>query len=78
VVNDLDQDWADYFIVDVSETLVKAAALLAERHALRSADAIHLASAAALRKHADESVTFCCFDGRLTGAARKERLRVMK
>ena len=78
VVNDLDQDWADYFIVDVSETLVKAAAFLAERHALRGADAIHLASAAALRKQGGESVMFCCFDGRLTGAARKEQLRVMK
>ena len=52
VVNDLDQDWADYFIVDVSEILVKAAGLLAESHALRGADAIHLASAVALSKQA--------------------------
>lgn len=52
MVNDLDQDWADYFIVDVSEILVKAAGLLAESHALRGADAIHLASAVALSKQA--------------------------
>ena len=78
VVNDLDQDWADYFIVDVSEGVVKAAGILAESHALRGADAIHLASAVTLSKQAGESVAFSCFDGRLATAAVKEDLRVMK
>lgn len=78
VVNDLDQDWADYFIVDVAESIVRAAGLLAECHALRGADAIHLASAVALSKQVGESVMFGCFDDRLAGAAGKEELRVMK
>ena len=34
-----------YFIVDVSEGLVRSADILAENHALRGADAIPLASA---------------------------------
>jgi predicted nucleic acid-binding protein len=78
VVDDLDQDWDDYFIVDVSEGLVRAAGILAENHALRGADAVHLASAVTLGKHMSESVMFMCFDGRLASAARKEDLRVLK
>jgi len=77
VVKDLDQDWDDYFIVDVSESVVKAAGVLAEGHALRGADAIHLASAITLSRQAGESVTFLCFDGRLAAAAAKEGLRIV-
>jgi predicted nucleic acid-binding protein len=78
VVNDLDQDWNDYFIVDVSESVVRAAGILAENHALRGADAIHLASAVTLSNKAGESVMFLCFDGRLATAAEKEGLRAVK
>ena len=78
VVSDLDNDWPDYFIVDVSENVVQAAGILAENYALRGADAIHLASAMALSKQASDGVTFCCFDGRLVAAARKEDLQVVK
>lgn len=77
VVRDLDQDWPEYFIVDVSENVVQAAGVLAESHALRGADAIHLASAVTLAKQAGESVKFCCFDGRLVTAARKQKLQVV-
>jgi predicted nucleic acid-binding protein len=78
VVRDLDQDWPEYFIVDVSENVLQAAGMLAESHALRGADAIHLASAVTLAKQAGESVKFCCFDGRLVTAARKQKLQVVK
>lgn len=74
VVEDLNQDWDDYFIVDLSDGVIKSAGMLAERHALRGADAIHLASALALGKRSDSNVMFFCFDGRLTFAARKEGL----
>jgi predicted nucleic acid-binding protein len=73
-VEDLNQDWEDYFIVDVSDGLVKVAGNLAEKHAIRGADAVHLASALTLAKQAKEAVTFFCFDGRLGTAARKEGL----
>ncbi len=60
------------------ESVVKAAGVLAESHALRGADAIHLASAVTLSKQAGESVVFLCFAGRLATAAVKADLRVMK
>ena len=78
VVDDLNGDWEDYFIVDVSDSVVKFAGDLAGKHALRGADAIHLASALRLRRQAGESVRFLCFDGRLTTAAHKERLRILR
>jgi predicted nucleic acid-binding protein len=74
VVEDLEQDWDDYFIIDVSDSVVKLAGGLAEKHALRGADAIHLSSALSLGKQARGVVMFCCFDDRLALAARKEGL----
>jgi predicted nucleic acid-binding protein len=78
VVADLDQDWDDYFVVDVTQSVVQAAGILAENHALRGADAIHLASAVALSKQVGERIIFLCFDGRLASAAGKEDLQVVK
>lgn len=77
LVQDFDQDWESYFIVDVSEALVKTAAQLAEKHALRGYDAIHLASAVIVHGQGDRSVNFSCFDARLSRAARRERLNVV-
>lgn len=78
LVADLDHDWDDYFIVDVSQGVVRAAGILAEIYALRGADAIHLASAVTLSKEVGERITFLCFDGRLATAAGREDLRVVK
>lgn len=58
VVDHLDQDWDDYFIVDASEGVVRFAGNLAENHALRGADAIYLASAVTMGKQAGENVMF--------------------
>lgn len=78
VVGDLNKDWPDYFVIDVTESVVQAAGILAESYALSGADAIHLASAVALMKQAGDHVMFCCFDGRLLSAARKEDLQVVR
>lgn len=75
VIQELDQDWDSYFVVDVSQSLVQAAGSFAERHSLRALDAIHLASAVALRERA-AAVAFHCFDARLTSAARHEGLQI--
>jgi predicted nucleic acid-binding protein len=77
VVEDLNRDWEDYFIIDVSEGLIKAAGNLAEKHAIRGADAVHLASALTLARQAKETVTFFCYDDRLGAAGRKEGLDAM-
>ena len=76
IVRDVDNDWESYFIVDVSDLLVKIAGQLAERHALRGYDAIHLASAVIIRNQGDQPVNFSCFDARLLRAAQREGLSV--
>jgi uncharacterized protein len=77
IVQNLDNDRESYFVVDISDTLVKMAGQLAEKHALRGYDAIHLASALTLRREGDQPVAFSCFDGRLSVAARGEGLKII-
>ena len=48
VVRDLDKDWGSYFVLEVTESLVRRAGELVERHALRAYDALHLAAALSL------------------------------
>ncbi len=69
----LDDDWSRYAIVEVTDGVVRSAGQLADRHALRGFDAIHLASALELRGDQNE-VRFGCFDDRLSLAARKAKL----
>jgi len=75
IVREFDDDWDHYFVVDVTEPLVKRAARLADKHGLRGYDAIQLSSAIVLRDQSGEAVSFCCFDGRLLRASRREGLR---
>ena len=76
LLQDFDHDWESYLIVDVSSVLVKLAGRLAEKHALRGYDAVHLASAVTIRREGDRPVSFSCFDGRLFRAARREGLKI--
>jgi predicted nucleic acid-binding protein len=75
VVELLDEEWAAYNVVDVSEPLVRRAGILAERHGLRGYDAVHLAAAVEL-EGAGGHVSFGCFDEHLRRAARRVNLRV--
>lgn len=77
VVQDFEDDWESYFIVDASNALVKLAGKLAEKHALRGYDAIHLASALTMQQQADRPVAFSCFDTRLSVAGRREGLKLI-
>jgi len=72
----LERDWQDYAIVEVSEVVCRLAVELAGRHPLRAADALQLASALFLRESARQSVLFLCFDERLVAAAQEEGLAV--
>lgn len=73
-VEDLDRDWDSYFVLEVTADLVRRAGTLAEDHALRAYDALHLASALTLRDRVQRTVAFLCFDGELEAAARGEGL----
>jgi len=70
---DLDEDWPRYLALDVTREVWHAAGNLAERHALRGFDSIHLASLLHLT-HTDlgEPVQFSSFDDHLNGAVRAE------
>ncbi|MGH7312218.1 MAG: type II toxin-antitoxin system VapC family toxin [Candidatus Rokuibacteriota bacterium] len=74
-VRELDREWGAYNIVDLTDALVRSAGALAERHALRGYDAVHLAAALDLRA-AGAGLEFCAFDTRLSRAARREHLVV--
>lgn len=76
ILHDFERDWESYFIVDVAEILVKSAGQLAEKHALRGYDAVHLASALAVQREGGQPVNFSCFDGGLARAARREGLTI--
>ena len=75
IVEEFNDDWDHFFIVDVTEPLVKRAAQLAEKHGLRGYDAIQLSSAIVLQEQSGEAVSFCCFDDRLLRASRREGLK---
>jgi uncharacterized protein len=71
------QEWGSYLAIGVSEAIVTLAGDLAGRHDLRGFDAIHLASALALRDRTQSAVAFSCADGRLRAAARAEGLDIL-
>ncbi|HSE89386.1 MAG TPA: type II toxin-antitoxin system VapC family toxin [Candidatus Binatia bacterium] len=68
-----DRDWESYDIVIMSEDVLSLARQMLYRHPLRSADAIHLASALLLaRTTPADRWSFICADGRLCDAAEAE------
>jgi uncharacterized protein len=70
---DLDRDWRHYLAVDVTPEVWRTAGDLAEKHALRGFDSLHLASFLHLsRTNLGEPVQFSSFDGRLNSAAHHE------
>lgn len=77
LVQDFDDDWETFFIVDVSDLLIKRAGQLVEKFALRGYDAVHLASALVVAEHGSQTVTFACVDEKLSRAARRQGLTVL-
>jgi len=68
-----DKDWESYDIVVLSENVFRLARQMFYRDPLRSADAIHLASALLLARTSPRSSwSFVCADGRLCDAAKSE------
>jgi hypothetical protein len=65
--------WGEVTVVAPEPPLLRFAGHLAERHALRGYDAVHLASALAL----DEQVVFASADSALCGAAEREGLALL-
>ena len=57
----LDKDWNNYLILNITGDMIRLAGDLAEKHALRGFDSIHLASALTLRRELSSPVMFSCF-----------------
>ena len=64
-----ERDWSSYLAVDVSERIWRRAGDLAEAHALRGFDSLHLASFLFLAATGLDDVRFSSFDNRLNEAA---------
>jgi uncharacterized protein len=77
VVEGFETDWVRYIQIDVNESLIKQAALLAEKHRLRAYDAIHLASARVARDSGGDPVLFASRDDELENAARREKFELL-
>ena len=69
-----DKDWSSYLILSVTGDMIRLAGDLAEKHALRGFDSIHLASALTLRQELSSPIVFSCFDDNLQKASEREDL----
>jgi uncharacterized protein len=65
-----DAIWAALDVLELTDTLITAAAKKARNHALRAYDAVHLAGALAFAD--GEEVAFMCWDNELSEAAGRE------
>jgi uncharacterized protein len=74
---EFDRDWLRLHRLPVDEPLVRKAGELAEEHALRALDALHLATADSLQAALRGAVTFACFDVALNGAAEARGLALL-
>lgn len=69
-----DKDWGSYLTLNLTGEIVRLAGDLAEKHALRGFDSIHLASAFILRRELSAPIAFSCFDDNLQKASKLENL----
>ena len=74
IIRTIDNDWENYFVLNISEETIKLAGDLCEKHGLRGYDALHLASASILKKSVSGTIYFSCSDSKLNKAAQKEKL----
>ena len=70
----LNADLAAYILVELTPELSADAQALLLRHALRSGDAVQLASCLYLQRETGQRILFAAFDDRLNNAARAEGL----
>ncbi|MBI5380156.1 MAG: type II toxin-antitoxin system VapC family toxin [Nitrospirae bacterium] len=77
ITENLNREWESYFVIEVTDGLIRSAGDLAEKYLLRGFDAIHLASAINLQIKVRSAVGFSSNDLKLNQAARKEGLTLL-
>lgn len=65
----LREDWADFLVADVTQSVVEIAGEFADTFALRGYDSVQLATARFVQQETELPVQFACFDKRLNRAA---------
>lgn len=78
MVEDFNRDWEDYFVIEITDGLIKFAGDIAQKHLLRGFDSIHLASAINLKNKIRTDVYFSSNDTKLNHAAEKEGIVLRK
>lgn len=77
IVEDFHRDWESYFLIEVTDGLIRSAGDIAEKHLLRGFDSIHLASAMNLKHKIGSGIYFSSNDEKLNQAAEKEGIMVL-
>ena len=78
MVEDFNRDWEDYFVIEITDGIIKFAGDIAQKHLLRGFDSIHLASAINLKNKIRTDVYFSSNDTKLNHAAEKEGIILRK
>jgi len=77
IVEDFNRDWESYFVIEITDGLIRLAGDIAEKYILRGFDSIHLASAIHLKNRTSSDVHFSSFDTRLNQSAEKEGIVIL-
>jgi predicted nucleic acid-binding protein len=77
IVEDLNRDWESYFVIEITDGLIRFAGDIAERYLLKGFDAIHLASAVHLKNKVNSEIYFSSRDARLNQSAEKEGMIIL-
>jgi len=76
-VSELEADWEQYVLLEITRNVIRRAADLTNIHPLRAYDAIHLASATALKERIEGPIFFASWDSTLASAAKREGLSLV-
>ncbi len=77
IVEDFNRDWESYFVIEITDGLIRFAGDMAEKYILRGFDSIHLSSAIHLKNRTSSDVHFSSFDTRLNLSAEKEGIVIL-
>ncbi|MFQ5685146.1 MAG: type II toxin-antitoxin system VapC family toxin [Candidatus Scalindua sp.] len=77
IVEDFNNDWESYFVIEITDGIIRFAGDIAEKHILRGFDSIHLASAVNLRNKTRAEIYFLSNDNKLNQSAKKEGIIVL-
>jgi predicted nucleic acid-binding protein len=77
IVEDFNRDWESYFVIEITDGLIRSAGDVAEKYLLRGFDSIHLASAIHLKNKISSDVHFSSYDTRLNQSAEKEGMIIL-